>query len=112
MVPVLKGVPTLLLTVFVLLLIQILMIISVLKIDFKNAFNMIYRDRIISIIADSYPEAYLFVSQAYGSPSFLAYGENCIFYQKGVQQGDPLGPLLFSIVIQPLISSLSSPFNS
>jgi len=55
---------------------------TVLKIDIKNAFNMIHRDRIISIIADSYPEAYPFVSQAYGSPSCLAYGENCTFSQR------------------------------
>ena len=32
--------------------------------------------------------------------------------QEGVQQGDPLGPLLFSLAIQGLASSLSSDFNA
>jgi len=31
---------------------------SILKIDFKNAFNMFHRERILSVIAESYPEAY------------------------------------------------------
>jgi len=70
---------------------------------------MIHRERILNVIAESFPEAYLYVSQAYGSPSYLAYGKDRILSQRGIQQGDPLGPLLFSIIIQPLISSLSSP---
>jgi len=83
---------------------------SILKIDFKNAFNMIHRERILSVIAESYPEAYPYVFQAYGSPSCLAYGEDCILSQRGVQQRDPSS--FFSIIIQPLISFLSSPFNA
>jgi len=72
---------------------------SILEIDFKNTFNMIHRERILSTIAGSFQQGYPYVFQAYGSPSCLAYGENCIFSQRGVQQGDRLGPLLFSIII-------------
>ena len=50
---------------------------------------MIHREKILNTIAETCPEAYLYVLQAYGSPSCLAYGENCIFSQRGVQQGDP-----------------------
>jgi len=85
---------------------------SILKLDFKNASNMIYRERIPNVRAESFPEAYLYVSQAYGSPSYLTYGKDRILSYRGVQQGDPLGPLIFSFVIQLLTSSLSSLFNA
>ena len=32
--------------------------------------------------------------------------------QEGPQQGNPLGPLLFCLAIQPLLTSLKSPFSS
>ena len=55
---------------------------SILKIDFKNAFNMIHRERILSTIAGSFPEAYPYVFQAYSSPSCLAYGETVSFLKE------------------------------
>jgi len=69
-------------------------------------------DIILYSILENFPEAYYYILQSYGTLSFLAFGENCIHSQRGVQQGDPLGPFLFSLVIQPLISSLKSQFNA
>jgi len=38
----------------------------------------------------------------------LKFGDFVISSEEGVQQGDPLGPLEFCLVINPLIRSLSS----
>ena len=54
------------------------------------------------------PELYKFCYLSYSCPSSLKFGEWTIESQEGVQQGDPLGPMLFCLTIHPLLSSLSS----
>ena len=50
-------------------------------------------------------------SSAYACPSLLFCGDHTLLSAEGVQQGDPLGPLLFCITIQPLIQRLHSDFS-
>jgi len=73
------------------------------KLDFTNAFNTIRRDRVLEAVATSCPDLLPFVSSAYGSPSTLWLGDKVLSSEEGVQQGDPLGPLLFCLSIQPLL---------
>jgi hypothetical protein len=54
------------------------------------------------------PELYAFGYSAYNRPSVLYYGRFRISSQVGPQQGDPLGPLLFSNTIHPLLLGLGS----
>ena len=55
------------------------------------------------------PEIYPFVYQCYASSSSLFFGENyTIQSQEGVQQGDPLGPFLFSLATMDLVNSCQS----
>jgi hypothetical protein len=82
-----------------------------LKVDFLNAFNMVRRDRVLSEVNDHVPELYSYLHQCYRHHSYLFYQENLIFSQRGVQQGDPLGPALFSLVIQPIVNSMKSDLN-
>ena len=79
-----------------------------LKLDFKNAFNSIRRDSMLEAVALHLPSLYRFVESAYGETSKLRFGDFTISSEEGVQQGDPLGPLLFCITTQALLTSLKS----
>ena len=79
-----------------------------LKFDFQNAFNSIRRDLILKEVLVKAPKVY---PLTYSAPSFLFYGNSTIIFAEGVQQGDPLGPLLFCLGIHYLISSLQSQFR-
>ena len=57
------------------------------------------------------PELFTFIHAAYGQPSLLFCGDCVLESAEGVQQGDPLGPLLFCLAIQPLILKLHSEFS-
>ncbi|KAL3613036.1 hypothetical protein CASFOL_043125 [Castilleja foliolosa] len=83
----------------------------VVKLDLRNAFNSLERDSLLSAAKDKVPSLYPFLYQLYGSPSNLFYDEAQISSQVGAQQGDPLGPLVFSLAIQSVIVGLQSPLN-
>ena len=83
----------------------------VLKIDFKNAFNSVRRDVLLRKVYKLFPQIYPFVYQAYSSSSNLFFGNETLFSKEGVQQGDPLGPFLFSLSINDLILSCKSGYN-
>ena len=62
---------------------------AVLKLDFQNAFNSIYRDRMLDAVLEHAPTLYPFVHSAYSSPSSLFWSDATIQSAEGVQQGDP-----------------------
>ncbi|RUP29739.1 MAG: hypothetical protein EKK45_10165, partial [Curvibacter sp.] len=69
----------------------------VLKLDFKNAFNTIARQSFVEGVSSRVPALLPHVWAAYGAPGALFFGDTRLASSAGAQQGDPLGPLLFSI---------------
>lgn len=73
------------------------------KLDFTNAFNRVSRQAVLDSAAAMFPSIARWVTWCYQAPSALRFGDLTIQSAGGVQQGDPLGPLLFATAIQPLL---------
>ena len=67
---------------------------GVLKVDMTNAFNLVSRQAILSECAKHFPELLPWVSWCYGQHPLLWHSLGCLLSESGVQQGDPLGPML------------------
>ena len=67
----------------------------VLKLDFRNAFNTLRRDKMLQAVQSFAPDLLPFVHSSYSSSASLFWNDRIIQSAEGVQQGDPLGPLLF-----------------
>ncbi|CAL1383473.1 unnamed protein product [Linum trigynum] len=51
------------------------------------------------------------VEFCYSSPARLYYGMHSLWSFQGVQQGDPLGPLIFALVLHPLVCKIRDSFD-
>ena len=78
------------------------------KLDFSNAFNTIDRQVLLQEVRNQFPGLAPWSDFCYANPSKLVFGAHTISSECGVQQGDPLGPLLFSLALQPLLAELAS----
>jgi len=74
------------------------------KLDFINAFNTVRRDSMLETVALDLPELFNYESSSYASTSSLRFGDYILSSKEGVQQGDLLGPLLFSLTLSKALS--------
>ena len=83
----------------------------ILKLDFKNVFNSLRRDKMMLAVKELISELLPWVLLAYESSFLLFYGKDTICSAEGVHQGDPLAPLLFCLTINSLVEQLCSKLN-
>ena len=72
-----------------------------LLLDFSNTFNNIDRQTMITEFQKHLPSLLAWIESCY-SGQLLHFGKDTIFSCRGVQQGDPLGPLGFTITLYPI----------
>jgi hypothetical protein len=82
------------------------------SLDFSNAFNTVDRTDIAEGLRQYAPILYRAGRWAYGCTSSLVLGSpegrHIITSAQGVRQGDPMGPLMFSLGIRSLLRDLAS----
>jgi hypothetical protein len=81
-----------------------------LKIDFENAFNRVSRQAIYEALVEDFPELVPYFNWCYSNPSSLYFGDFKVSSEAGIQQGDPIGPFLFSLVLKKLILQIQDKF--
>ncbi|KAL5515630.1 hypothetical protein EMCRGX_G000825 [Ephydatia muelleri] len=78
------------------------------KVDLKNAFNEVLRQALLEECATHFPELFRWVYWCYGQHPTLWHPMGTLGSEQGVHQGDPLGPLLFSLVLQKLVRAIAA----
>ncbi|XP_026456690.1 uncharacterized protein LOC113357496 [Papaver somniferum] len=81
---------------------------TMLLIDFSNPFNLVDRSTMINEVRKHCPSISRWVEFCYSTPARLYYNDSVLSSSQGVQQGDPLGPILFALALHPLAEKIAS----
>ena len=81
--------------------------------DMANALNSIHRAAMLAAVQQSASALLPMVQWAYGDETPLHIvgapeGTPPVMSQRGVRQGDPLGPLLFALTLQPVLERVDA----
>ena len=79
-----------------------------LKVDFQNAFNTVDRAALLRLVRLHLPGLSPWAEWCYDHHSRLLFHGCALTSEAGVQQGDPLAPLLFAMALQPALQAASS----
>ena len=73
------------------------------KMDLSNAFNCVDRSAVLTAVRRVAPQLAPWVDFCYRASSNLVLGQELLKSERGVQQGDPLGPALFALGIHETV---------
>jgi Reverse transcriptase (RNA-dependent DNA polymerase) len=79
---------------------------AVVKIDFKNAFNILRHEKMLNIVHSKLPMLYPFLQNCYACHSFLHFSHFMLMSDEGTRQGNPLGPLLFCSTMMTVVKRI------
>ena len=82
-----------------------------LKIDMVNVFNNCSRSSFLRCIHQEFSSLFAWVQWCYHCQGERRFGDDTIYSHSGVQQGDPLGPLLFLLVVTDLLDTIDPFLN-
>ena len=80
--------------------------LALLKIDFENAFNSVSRAALLDAVQTEFPTLARWAWWCYKEHSKLWIDGKFIKSQSGTQQGDPLGPLLFCLLLRKVSAQI------
>lgn len=81
--------------------------LALLQVDLKNAFNLVSRRAFLAEVRRHFPGLLAWVRFCYDfKDPYLWMGEILMRSVTGVQQGDPLGPLLFALALHAILKKL------
>jgi hypothetical protein len=90
-------------------------------VDATNGFNALSRAKAFAAVAEHAPDLFDYIVNVYGRENadpLLLFGVDCeekariVLSQQGVQQGDSLGPLIFSLTVLPILRAFKQAFPS
>src|ERR1700704_1818479 len=84
---------------------------ALVKFDFRNAFNMVFRKFMLNEVKEICPELLAMLQQAYRKDSNLYFGDETLFSRRGYQQGCPTAPPGFCVAILRMTHSLLARLN-
>lgn len=82
----------------------------ILQVDFTNAFNLVSREKFLELVKEHFHPIWNITNYLYTSQGILRIGNGSetILSCSGVQQGCPLSPLLFAVVLREITSNLEN----
>ena len=80
----------------------------VMKIDLRNAFNLVSRQALLDDCRAHFSEIFQWAAGCYGDHPLLLSAMGTLRSESGVQQGDPLGPLLFCLVLHKVVTAIAA----
>ena len=78
----------------------------VMKIGLRNAFNLVSHQALPDECRAHFSELFQWAAGCYGDHSLLLSAMGTLRLKSGVQQGDPLGPLLFCLVLHKVVTGV------
>ena len=87
---------------------QFIGVMAVMKIDLSNAFNLVSRQAVLNAVNLHFPELLSWSTWCYGQYPILWHTLGSITSESGVQQGEPLGLLLFCLVFNLVVCVIAT----